>query len=96
MSMYEQDLLIESLIKKLMMEVNIDKYSGFFLELQVIQMAEDVLEKEKVILFRDIVHNNKEVDRLHNMGLEIITHDDLKNLSNCKVLIRAHGEPINI
>jgi len=78
-----------------MMEVNIDKYSGFcFGVVYAIQMAEDVLEKEKKLYcLGDIVHNNKEVDRLHNMGLEIITHDDLKNLSNCKVLIRAHGEP---
>ncbi len=77
------------------MEVNIDKYSGFcFGVVYAIQMAEDVLEKEKKLYcLGDIVHNNKEVDRLHNMGLEIITHDDLKNLSNCKVLIRAHGEP---
>jgi 4-hydroxy-3-methylbut-2-enyl diphosphate reductase len=39
------------------------------------------------------VHNNKEVDRLNDMGLRIINHDDLKVLSDCKVLIRAHGEP---
>jgi 4-hydroxy-3-methylbut-2-enyl diphosphate reductase len=34
-----------------------------------------------------------EVERLQAKGLKIINHDDLKNLKNCKVLIRAHGEP---
>jgi len=77
------------------MEVTIDKYSGFcFGVVYAIQMAEDILEKEtQLYCLGDIVHNNKEVDRLRNMGLKIIKHDDLKDISNCKVLIRAHGEP---
>ena len=77
------------------MKVNIDKYSGFcFGVVYAIQMAEDILQKEdKLYCLGDIVHNNKEVDRLKNMGLRIINHDELKLLSDCKVLIRAHGEP---
>ncbi len=77
------------------MEVTIDKYSGFcFGVVYAIQMAEDILEKEESLYcLGDIVHNNKEVDRLNDMGLKIINHDDLKELSDCKVLIRAHGEP---
>ncbi len=77
------------------MEVTIDKYSGFcFGVVYAIQMAEDILEKEdQLYCLGDIVHNNKEVDRLKNIGLKIIKHDDLKDISNCKVLIRAHGEP---
>jgi len=77
------------------MKVTIDKYSGFcFGVVYAIQMAEDILEKEdQLYCLGDIVHNNKEVDRLKNMGLKIIKHDDLKDISNCKVLIRAHGEP---
>tara|TARA_B110000008_G_scaffold16960_1_gene15786 strand:+ start:33146 stop:34018 length:873 start_codon:yes stop_codon:yes gene_type:complete len=77
------------------MEVTIDKYSGFcFGVVYAIQMAEDILEKEdSLYCLGDIVHNNKEVDRLNDMGLKIINHDDLKELSDCKVLIRAHGEP---
>ena len=39
------------------------------------------------------MHNNKEVDRLHSLGLRVIDHNDLKKLRDCKVLIRAHGEP---
>ena len=77
------------------MKVTIDKYSGFcFGVVYAIQMAEDILEKEdQLYCLGDIVHNNKEVDRLNGMGLKIINHDDLKALSDCKVLIRAHGEP---
>ena len=77
------------------MKVTIDKYSGFcFGVVYAIQMAEDILEKEdQLYCLGDIVHNNKEVDRLNDMGLKIINHDDLKDLSDCKVLIRAHGEP---
>ena len=40
----------------------------------------------------DIVHNDEEVERLKAKGLRIISHDDLPNLENEKVLIRAHGE----
>jgi 4-hydroxy-3-methylbut-2-enyl diphosphate reductase len=77
------------------MKVTIDKYSGFcFGVVYAIQMAEDILEKEdQLYCLGDIVHNNKEVDRLKNMGLKIINPDDLKGISDCKVLIRAHGEP---
>jgi 4-hydroxy-3-methylbut-2-enyl diphosphate reductase len=34
-----------------------------------------------------------EVERLMAKGLQIINHDDLAELHDCKVLIRAHGEP---
>jgi 4-hydroxy-3-methylbut-2-enyl diphosphate reductase len=77
------------------MKVTIDKYSGFcFGVVYAIEMAESILEKEGVLYcLGDIVHNNKEVERLTDMGLKIINNSDLKNYSNCKVLIRAHGEP---
>ena len=77
------------------MQVTIDKYSGFcFGVVYAIQMAEDVLKQEgSLYCLGDIVHNNKEVERLNSLGLKIINHADLENLSDCKVLIRAHGEP---
>jgi 4-hydroxy-3-methylbut-2-en-1-yl diphosphate reductase len=34
-----------------------------------------------------------EVERLTQLGLEIISQEDLKTIFNAKVLIRAHGEP---
>ncbi len=77
------------------MKVTIDPHSGFcFGVVYAIQMAEEELEKDKKLYcLGDIVHNNMEVDRLRNKGLEIINHEQLKNLRDCKVLIRAHGEP---
>jgi len=34
-----------------------------------------------------------EVERLRSKGLEVIDHERMKTLRDCKVLIRAHGEP---
>ena len=77
------------------MEVTIDKYSGFcFGVVYAIEMAEAELSKTgKLYCLGDIVHNNMEVDRLNDIGLEIINHQQLGELKDCKVLIRAHGEP---
>ena len=77
------------------MQVTIDTYSGFcFGVVYAIEMAESILENEdSLYCLGDIVHNNKEVDRLHSLGLRVIDHNDLKSLRDCKVLIRAHGEP---
>src|SRR4051812_23470536 len=77
------------------MKVTIDPQSGFcFGVVYAIQMAEEELERDnKLYCLGDIVHNNVEVDRLRAKGLEIIDHEKLKSLHDCKVLIRAHGEP---
>ncbi len=77
------------------MKVTIDNNSGFcFGVLYAIQMAEEELDRTgNLYCLGDIVHNNMEVDRLKAKGLEIIDHTRLKELHDCKVLIRAHGEP---
>jgi len=77
------------------MNVTIDKHSGFCFGVEfAIQMAEDEMEhSDTLYCLGDIVHNDMEVKRLHEKGLRVINRDDLKNLHNCKVLIRAHGEP---
>jgi 4-hydroxy-3-methylbut-2-enyl diphosphate reductase len=77
------------------MKVIIDPHSGFcFGVVYAIQMAEEELDRSgKLYCLGDIVHNNMEVERLRSRGLEIIDHEQLKNLRDCKVLIRAHGEP---
>jgi 4-hydroxy-3-methylbut-2-enyl diphosphate reductase len=77
------------------MKVTIDPHSGFcFGVVFAIRMAEEELDKNgSLYCLGDIVHNNVEVERLKAKGLKIISHDDLKNLRDCKVLIRAHGEP---
>ncbi|MBT3210334.1 MAG: 4-hydroxy-3-methylbut-2-enyl diphosphate reductase [Bacteroidetes bacterium] len=77
------------------MKIEINKESGFcFGVVYAIQMAEAILEKEdKIYCLGDIVHNNVEVKRLSNEGLITIDHEKFKSLKNCKVLLRAHGEP---
>lgn len=77
------------------LQVTIDSHSGFcFGVVYAIEVAERELKKNPVLYcLGDIVHNNMEVNRLRNLGLVIIDHEQLGNLSNSKVLIRAHGEP---
>ncbi|MEK6482256.1 4-hydroxy-3-methylbut-2-enyl diphosphate reductase [Catalinimonas sp. 4WD22] len=77
------------------MEVTIDSNSGYCFGVEfAIQMAEDeMLDGSKLYCLGDIVHNDMEVKRLHDKGLRIITREDLSNVTDCKVLIRAHGEP---
>ena len=77
------------------MKVTIDSHSGFcFGVVYAIQKAEEELERYgELYCLGDIVHNNKEVERLAAKGLKVINHDQLKELHDCKVLIRAHGEP---
>lgn len=77
------------------LKVDIDPNSGFcFGVVYAIEMAEDFLEdNEYLYCLGDIVHNDEEVKRLNDKGLRIINHDDLQNITNDRVLIRAHGEP---
>ena len=78
-----------------MIKVEIDKGSGFcFGVVTAIKKAEEELAKgETLYCLGDIVHNSKEVERLKEMGLITINHDEFKLLHNAKVLLRAHGEP---
>jgi 4-hydroxy-3-methylbut-2-enyl diphosphate reductase len=77
------------------LKVTIDPHSGFCFGVKyAIEVAErELLLDHTLFCLGDIVHNNMEVNRLKEMGLVIITHDELNNLSDCKVLFRAHGEP---
>ena len=75
--------------------VEIDKGSGFcFGVVNAIQNAEKELTADKdLYCLGDIVHNSQEVARLQKKGLRTINHEDLKNMHNKRVLLRAHGEP---
>lgn len=77
------------------MVVEIDRQSGFCFGVQnAVEIAEKaLLNGEKVFSLGPIVHNDKEVDRLSSLGLVSINHEEFEKLKNCKVLIRAHGEP---
>lgn len=77
------------------MIVDIDKNSGYCFGVEfAIQMAEDEMEDGSTLYcLGDIVHNAMEVERLAKKGLIVIDRDQLQELHDCKVLIRAHGEP---
>lgn len=77
------------------MEIEIDEYSGYCFGVEfAIQMAEDEMASgDELYCLGDIVHNAMEVERLNKKGLKIIDRDQLADLKDCKVLIRAHGEP---
>lgn len=77
------------------LQVHIDQHSGFcFGVVYAIEMAEEILNEQGYLYcLGDIVHNDEEVHRLTKKGLRIITHKELDELFEEKVLIRAHGEP---
>lgn len=77
------------------MQVSIDKNSGYCFGVEfAIKMAEDEMEQsDQLYCLGDIVHNDMEVSRLSAKGLVVIDREKLSELHDCKVLIRAHGEP---
>ena len=78
-----------------MIQIEIDNGSGFcFGVTTAIKKAEEELAQGGTLYcLGDIVHNGMECERLRQMGLITINHEDLKNLHDVKVLLRAHGEP---
>ena len=78
-----------------MIQIEIDEGSGFcFGVTTAIKKAEEELAKgEKLYCLGDIVHNGRECDRLREMGLITINHEEMEQLHDAKVLLRAHGEP---
>ena len=78
-----------------MLQIEIDNGSGFcFGVTTAIKKAEEELAKgTKLYCLGDIVHNSMEVERLTKKGLITINHEQMRDLHNVKVLLRAHGEP---
>jgi 4-hydroxy-3-methylbut-2-enyl diphosphate reductase len=78
-----------------MNKIEIDRQSGCcFGVAKAITRAEEELKKDGTLYcLGDLVHNSTEVKRLEKMGMITIDHEQLKELKNVKVLIRAHGEP---
>ena len=82
-------------VQSSMIQIEIDEGSGFcFGVTTAIKKAEEELAKgEKLYCLGDIVHNGMECERLREMGLITINHEEMRQLHNAKVLLRAHGEP---
>ena len=77
------------------MKITIDPDSGFcFGVVQAINAVDKELNATKhLYCIGDIVHNSAEVARLQDRGLKIINQDELKQIKDQEVIIRAHGEP---
>jgi 4-hydroxy-3-methylbut-2-enyl diphosphate reductase len=77
------------------MQIEIDNGSGFcFGVTTAIKKAEEELAQGHTLYcLGDIVHNGMECERLRQMGLVTIGHDEMAHLHDVKVLLRAHGEP---
>ncbi len=77
------------------MQVIIDKNAGFcWGVVRTIEMAEKELNASgKLYSLGEIIHNPVEIERLKEKGLSTISHEELRNAKDAKVLIRAHGEP---
>ncbi len=77
------------------MNIEVDPAAGFcFGVTRVVDKAEEIIrEQGQLYCLGEIVHNQKEIERLEKIGLKTITQEEFLTLSNCRVLIRAHGEP---
>lgn len=77
------------------MQIEIDNGSGFcFGVTTAIRKAEEELAKGTTLYcLGDIVHNGMECERLKQLGLITIDHEQMAELHDVKVLLRAHGEP---
>ncbi len=77
------------------MTIQIDPDAGFcFGVSRAIKMAEEgFIGFGELSCLGQIVHNNREEDRLRKMGIKVIGHDDMEKSAGKPLLIRAHGEP---
>ena len=77
------------------MVIEIDNGSGFCFGVTtaITKAEEELAHGGTLYCLGDIVHNGMECDRLREMGLITINHDDFRELHDVKVLLRAHGEP---
>lgn len=87
--------MLQEADSKLITTSVIDRHSGFCAGvINAIRTAEEWLEREGTLYcLGDIVHNSEEMQRLSDMGLRVITHEEFRKLRHTRVLIRAHGEP---
>src|SRR5574344_176132 len=77
------------------MNISIDNNSGCCPGVvRAIEQAEkELATSPSLFSLGAIVHNNTELKRLEQKGLKVVDHKDLLSLKECKLLIRAHGEP---
>jgi 4-hydroxy-3-methylbut-2-enyl diphosphate reductase len=78
-----------------MIRIEIDRQSGFCTGVvKAVRTAEENLKREGTLYsLGEIVHNDREVERLRKKGLVPIDYEQFSRLKDATVLIRAHGEP---
>ena len=77
------------------MTVTIDPNAGFcFVVTNAIKAACEYLRyNDELFCLGELVHNEEEMNKLKQIGLKIINHDNLNAISSSVILFRAHGEP---
>jgi 4-hydroxy-3-methylbut-2-en-1-yl diphosphate reductase len=80
------------------MKVSVDKSAGYcWGVIRTIDIAESELESrengKQLYSLGPIIHNPMEIERLEKVGLKTISHEELPNIKDGRILIRAHGEP---
>ncbi len=78
------------------MKIVVDDHAGFCGGVKrVVRLAEQSLENgEQIRSLGDLIHNDSEINRLKQRGLEIVDHEIFNRKEHGGVLlIRAHGEP---
>ena len=77
------------------MQITIDNKSSYCFGVKnAIGQAGAMLDEDGTLFsLGKIVHNQQEVERLGARGLKVISYEEFAKLRDCKVLIRAHGEP---
>ncbi|MDP3437077.1 MAG: 4-hydroxy-3-methylbut-2-enyl diphosphate reductase [Bacteroidales bacterium] len=85
----------EDNIAKMGLTVEVDRKSGFcYGVIKAVKQAENFLNSnEKIYSLGAIVHNNTELSRLKELGMEVVDHTMIDNLKSSVLFIRAHGEP---
>jgi 4-hydroxy-3-methylbut-2-en-1-yl diphosphate reductase len=75
--------------------ITVDPSAGFCFGVErAVIMAEDALDHDQpVYCLGEIVHNEEEIKRLQQIGLQHIDRNKYNKLSGETVLFRAHGEP---
>lgn len=76
-----------------MVTVTIDPFAGFCPGVtKAITTADNLLEGHlSVYSFGELVHCPEELDRLGSKGMQVMSSEDIDNVNNSIVLIRAHG-----
>lgn len=77
------------------MHIEIDNKSGFCFGVQraIDKVEELIADGQKVNCLGDIVHNQEEISRLTQRGMDTIHSEKLDATKNETVLVRSHGEP---